>query len=125
MRYLKSINENFDGEIDYLTSLKQQKEIGNNHAKSVDAKHQRVTKEITGKHLPNIQSNNQKDRNFDEMVRERTELVDTVVHALIQGDLKRNGFDNFKSDLKQLLEKYSLDKLPKRGHGVVSPGHNV
>lgn len=127
MKHLKRINEGFEdneSEVDYLTTLKQQKTASDQYYRSVDAKQQRVSKEITGKHLPQLKDDIQKDRSFNQMVEERAELTDTVIQALIQCDLNKRGFENFKSDLKNLLSEYPLDKLPKRGHGVVPPGGN-
>jgi hypothetical protein len=55
---------------------------------------------------------------MDKNIEERQELTHMVIQSLIFSEQGKEGFDNFKNDLKQLLEKYPFDKLPRSGSSI-------
>jgi len=110
MNHLKKFEE-----MDYLSSLKKQKELENevNRGKLAEIENSR-----NSNHLQKLSSEIQQKSNFNSNFDERKELTHQVVQSLIQSELNKEDFLNFKQDLKDLLSRYPLDKLPKSGSSI-------
>ena len=55
---------------------------------------------------------------MDKNIEERQELTHMIIQSLIFSEQGKEGFDNFKNDLRQLLEKYPFNKLPRSGSSI-------
>jgi hypothetical protein len=111
MRHLKKFEE-----IDYLTMLKNQKELED---KMSAARQSEIERNRQSGHLSKLASDSQRSQQIDKTIDERKELAHLVVQALIYSEQNKAGFDDFKRDLKNLLDIYPIDKLPKSGVGVL------
>jgi len=111
MRHLKKFED-----LDYLTMLKNQKELED---KMSLAKQSEIERNRQSGYLSKLTSDTQKSSQFEKTVEERRELTHLVVQSLIYSEQNRDGFDSFKEDLKNLLNSYPVDKLPKSGAGVL------
>lgn len=111
MRHLKKFEE-----MDYLTMLKNQKELED---KMSAARQSEIERNRQSEYLSKLASDSQRSKQIDKMVEERKDLTHFVVQSLIYSEQNRDGFDNFKEDLKNLLNSYPIDKLPKSGASVL------
>lgn len=111
MKHLKKFED-----IDYLTMLKKQKELEDKMSAARDSE---IERSRQSGYLSKLASDAQKSSQFEKNVEERKELTHLVVQALIYSEQNKSGFDDFKRDLKNLLNSYPLDKLPKSGVGVL------
>jgi selenocysteine-specific translation elongation factor len=70
-------------------------------------------------YLSKLTSDSQKSSQIDQIIEERRELTHLVVQSLIFSEQNKEGFDNLKNYLKNLLNNNPIDKLPKSGVGVL------
>ena len=110
MNHLKKFEE-----MDYLSSLKKQKELENEVNKGKLAE---VESSRNSDHLRKLSSEIQQKSKFNSNFDERKELTHQVVQSIIQSELNKEDFLNFKQDLKDLLNRYPLNKLPKSGSSI-------
>jgi CHAD domain-containing protein len=111
MKHLKKFED-----LDYLTMLKNQKELQNQMAA---ARESEIERSRQSGYLSKLASDSQRYLQIDKTIEERKEITHLVVQALIFSEKNKEGFDNFKNDLKNLLNNYPIDKLPKSGVGVL------
>jgi hypothetical protein len=96
--------------------LKNQKELED---KMSAARQSEIEKNRQTGYLSKLASDSQRTHQIDKMVDERKELTHLVIQALIYSEQNKDGFNNFKEDLKSLLNNYPVDKLPKSGSVVL------
>ena len=113
MKHLKKFED-----IDYRELLAQQAELRDKMEKSRLEEIERRRQELSGKHLSKLSSDTERKTQMDKYLEDRQELTHLVVQSLIFSEQSKEGFDNFKNDLKELLEKYPLDKLPRSGVSI-------
>lgn len=113
MKHLKKFEA-----LDYLTALKRQRELDQELDKSRMQEIENKRKEMSGQHLSKLSSEAERQSAMDKNLEERKELAHLVLQSILYSEQKKDGFDNFKDDLKDLLNKYSLDKLPKSGSTI-------
>lgn len=113
MKHLKKFED-----LDYKDLLAKQSELRGEMEKSRLEEIEKRRQELSGKHLSKLSSDNEKKDQMEKNIEERQELVHLVVQSLIYSEQKKDRFDNFKNDLKQLLNNYSLDKLPRSGNSI-------
>mgnify|MGYP000853210143 FL=1 len=113
MKHLKKFEE-----LDYLTSLKRQRELEQELDKTRMQEIENKRKEVSGQHLSKLSSETERQSEIQRNLEERRELTHLVLQSILYSDQKKDGFDNFREDLKDLLNKYSLDKLPKSGSSI-------
>lgn len=113
MKHLKKFEE-----LDYLTVLKKQRELDQELDKARMQEIENKRKEVSGQHLTKLSSDAEKQSEMQRNLEERRELTHLVLQSILYSEQKKDGFDNFKEDLKDLLNKYSLDKLPKSGSTI-------
>lgn len=111
MKHLKKFED-----LDYLTMLKNQKQLQDQMSA---ARESEIERSRQSGYLSKLTSDAQKSSQFEKTVEERRELTHLVVQSLIYSEQNREGFDSFKEDLKNLLNSYPIDKLPKSGVGVL------
>jgi hypothetical protein len=113
MKHLKKFED-----LDYRELLAQQAKLRDQMEKSRLEEIERRRQELSGKHLDKLSSDTERKTQMDKTLEERQELAHLVVQSLIFSEQNKEGFDDFKNDLKQLLEKYPLDKLPRSGASI-------
>jgi len=113
MRHLKKFED-----LDYKDILAQQAKFREEIEKSRLEEIERRRQELSGKHLSKLSSESERKSKMETMIQERQELTHLVIQALIYSEQNKDGFDNFKNDLKELLDKYPLDKLPRSGSSI-------
>jgi hypothetical protein len=113
MKHLKKFED-----LDYRELLAQQAELRDKMEKSRLEEIERRRQELSGKHLSKLSSDTERKTQMDKYLEDRQELTHLVVQSLIFSEQSKEGFDNFKNDLKELLEKYPLDKLPRSGVSI-------
>jgi hypothetical protein len=113
MNHLKKFED-----LDYRELLAQQAELRDKMEKSRLEEIERRRQELSGKHLSKLSSDTERKTQMDKYLEDRQELTHLVVQSLIFSEQSKEGFDNFKNDLKELLEKYPLDKLPRSGVSI-------
>ena len=113
MKHLKKFED-----LDYRELLAQQAELRDKMEKSRLEEIERSRQELSGKHLSKLSSDTERKTQMDKYLEDRQELTHLVVQSLIFSEQSKEGFDNFKNDLKELLEKYPLDKLPRSGVSI-------
>jgi hypothetical protein len=113
MKHLKKFEE-----LDYLTILKKQRELEEELDKSRTQEIENRRKEISVQHSSKLSSETEKQSEMYRNLEERKELTHLIIQSLIFSEQSKEGFDNFKNDLKNLLNKYPLDKLPKSGSSI-------
>lgn len=97
-------------EIDYLSSLKKDKELRDDQFSSeLDVR----SKAKKTDYLDTLISDKEKRQKESDIIEQRENIVHVLVQALIASDQNRDGFQNFKSDVEKLLLKYPTEKLPK------------
>jgi hypothetical protein len=70
-------------------------------------------------HLQKLRQDMESNRAEQKLMDERKELTHTVLQALIHSESKfKTGFENFRTDLKDLLSKYPIEELPKSGPSI-------
>ena len=113
MRHLKKFED-----LDYKDLLAQQSKLRSEMEKARLEEIEKRRQEISGKHLSKLSSETERKSKMEMTLQERQELTHLVIQALIYSEQNRDEFDNFKNDLKELLDKYPLDKLPRSGSGI-------
>ena len=113
MKHLKKFED-----LDYRELLAQQAELRDKMEKSRLEEIERRRQELSGKHLSKLSSDTERKTQMNKYLEDRQELTHLVVQSLIFSEQSKEGFDNFKNDLKELLEKYPLDKLPRSGVSI-------
>jgi len=113
MKHLKKFED-----LDYRELLAQQAKLRDQMEKSRLEEIERRRQELSGKHLSKLSLDTERKTQMDKTLEERQELTHLVVQSLIFSEQNKEGFDDFKNDLKQLLEKYPLDKLPRSGASI-------
>jgi hypothetical protein len=113
MKHIKKFEE-----IDYKELLAQQSRLRQELEKSKQEEMDRIRKEMTGKRLSELSAEAEKSRKKEDAIKERQELTHLVIQAIIYSEQNKDGFDNFKKDLKELLNQYPLENLPKSGTSI-------
>jgi len=113
MKHLKKFED-----LEYKDLLAQQSKLRDEMEKSRLEEEKRRRSELSGNHLSKLSSDIEKNKQLNKNQEERQELTHLVVQSLIYSEQNKDGFDNFKNDLKQLLNNYSLDKLPRSGSSI-------
>jgi hypothetical protein len=113
MKHLKKFED-----LDYRDLLAQQANLRDQMEKSRLEDIEKRRQELSGKHLSKLSSDNDQKNQMDKNIEERQELTHMVIQSLIFSEQGKEGFDNFKNDLRQLLEKYPFDKLPRSGSSI-------
>jgi hypothetical protein len=113
MKHLKKFED-----LDYKELLAQQSKLRDELEKSRLEEIEKRRQELSGKHLSKISSDVEKRSQMDKVLAERQELTHLVIQSLIFSEQNKDGFDNFKNDLRELLDKYPLDKLPRSGSSI-------
>jgi hypothetical protein len=113
MRHLKKFED-----LDYKSLLAQQSKLRDEMEKSRLEEIEKRRQEISGKHLSQLSSETERKSKMEMTLQERQELTHLVIQALIYSEQNKDGFDNFKNDLKELMDKYPLDKLPRSGSSI-------
>lgn len=113
MRHLRKFEE-----IDYKELLAQQTKLRQELERSKQEEMERIRKEMTGKRLSELSAEAEKSRKKEDTLKERQELTHLVIQSIIYSEQNKDGFDNFKEDLKKLLNQYPLENLPKSGTSI-------
>jgi len=113
MKHLKKFED-----LEYKDLLAQQSKLRDEMEKSRLEEIEKRRKELSGNHLSKLSSDSEKNTQIEKNIEERQKLTHLVVQSLIYSEQNKDGFDNFKRDLKQLLNNYSLDKLPRSGSSI-------
>jgi len=113
MKHLKKFED-----LDYRELLAQQAELRDKMEKSRLEEIERRRQELSGRHLSKLSSDTERKTQMDKYLEDRQELTHLVVQSLIFSEQSKEGFDDFKNELKELLEKYPLDKLPRSGVSI-------
>lgn len=113
MKHLKKFED-----LDYKELLAQQAKLRQELEKSKQEEMERMRKEMSGKRLSELSAEAERSRKKEDTFKERQELTHLVVQSIIFSEQNKEGFDNFKNDLKELLDKYPLHALPKSGTSI-------
>lgn len=113
MKHLKKFED-----IDYKELLAQQAKLRQELDKSKQEEVERLRKEMGGKRLSELSAEAEKSKHKSEALRDRQELTHLVIQSLIYSEMNKNGFENFKNDLKEFLNNYPLETLPKSGTSI-------
>jgi hypothetical protein len=111
MKYIKTFED-----LTHLDMLKQDAELRRKmeQEKELD----KLGKQTSGQRLKQLEIESDIKRKEEQDLNERNELSHIVIQSLVYSDLRKPGFENFKMDLTQFLEKYPLDTLPKSGSSI-------
>jgi hypothetical protein len=107
--------KNFE-KLDYLTILKNQKEL-NDKLNQIDDSESPKYK--GGEYLSLLEKESQKALQMQRIIEERKELTHVIIQAIIFSEKGKEGFVDFKENLKNLLNNYPLNKLPKSGIDIL------
>ena len=105
-------------ELDYRELLAQQSKLRQEMEKSRQEEIEKNRKELSGKRLSEISAEVEKSKQKSDSLKDRQELTHLVIQSLIYSEMDKDGFENFKDDLKNFLNNYPLETLPKSGTSI-------
>jgi hypothetical protein len=105
-------------ELDYKELLAQQSKLRQEMERSRQEEIEKNRKELSGKRLSEISVEVEKSKQKSDALKDRQELTHMVIQSLIYSEMNKGGFENFKDDLKNFLNNYPLETLPKSGVSI-------
>jgi hypothetical protein len=92
--------------LDFKSKLEMEKKLKDKFEKDSDFRKEDLRKELSGKHLPNIQKeNDERDKEFF-YVKERREITQRVIDGLVNDLNNKPGWLSFKEELLSFLDEF-------------------
>lgn len=97
-------------ELDYLSSLRIDKKLRDEQFSS---EKDEIAKKRVNTYLDDLKLDKEKRERESDIIEKRENTVHLLVQGLIYSDQNKEGFQNFKSDVEELLSRYPIENLPK------------
>lgn len=105
-------------DLEYKDILAKEMQLRKEMEKSRQDEIERIRQSSSGQRLKQLEIESDTQKSREKTLEERQELTHVVVQSLIYSELNKPGFENFREELKQLLNKYPTEQLPKSGTSI-------